>query len=76
MNHRSAMGKDRSLVFRVCKDQRGAGAIEYGLIACVVALVVVYAAARGVSPRLVYQWTALATSFSSEGSDSETSTLP
>jgi Flp pilus assembly pilin Flp len=47
------VGRDRFSISRFFKDEAGAGAIEYGLLACIVALVVVFAAAKGVSPKLL-----------------------
>ena len=47
------VGRDRFSICRFLKDEAGAGVIEYGLLACIVALVVVFAAAKGVSPKLL-----------------------
>jgi len=47
------VGRDRFSIGRFLKDEAGAGVIEYGLLACIVALVVVFAAAKGVSPKLL-----------------------
>ena len=70
------MERGELLVFRFCKDECGAGAIEYGLISCLVALVVDYAVAKGLTPTLVYQWAAVMVKLSGDDDGSATSTLP
>ena len=47
------VGRDRLSISCFLRDEAGAGAIEYGLLACIVALVVVFAAAKGMSPQLL-----------------------
>ena len=46
-----AVARVRKLLTRLCGDQAGASAVEHALLACVVALVIVFAVAKGFSPR-------------------------
>ena len=45
------MGRVRGLLTRFCGDHSGASAVEHALLACVVALVIVFAVAKEFSPR-------------------------
>jgi hypothetical protein len=45
------VGRVRGLLTRFGGDHSGASAVEHALLACVVALVVVFAVAKGFSPR-------------------------
>ena len=49
------VGRVRFWVRRFCANEGGASVIQHGLLACVFALVIVYAAARGVSPTTIYE---------------------
>jgi Flp pilus assembly pilin Flp len=70
------MKRGEPLGFCFCKDERGASAIEYGLISCLIALVVVYAAAKGLTPTLVYQWAAVMAKLPGDDDGGATSTFP
>jgi Flp pilus assembly pilin Flp len=49
------VGRERFFVRRFLRDESGASSIEHALLACIFALVVVYAVASGVSPAAVYE---------------------
>ena len=49
------MGRVLASIRRFCANEGGASVIEHGLLACVFALVIVYAAARGVTPTAIYE---------------------
>jgi Flp pilus assembly pilin Flp len=48
------VGRDRLSAGRLFRNESGATSIEHGLLACIFALVIVYAVASGFSPKTIY----------------------
>jgi Flp pilus assembly pilin Flp len=60
------VGRDRISAGRFFRDESGATSIEHALLACIFALVIVYAVATGLSPAAVYGRIASMTGFLSD----------
>jgi Flp pilus assembly pilin Flp len=54
VEHHDPVGRDRFSAGRFGRDESGASSIEHGLLACIFALVIVYAVAIGFTPGAVY----------------------
>jgi Flp pilus assembly pilin Flp len=54
VEHHDPVGRDRFSAGCFGRDESGASSIEHGLLACIFALVIVYAVAIGFTPGTVY----------------------
>jgi Flp pilus assembly pilin Flp len=59
------VGRDRFSASHFLRDESGASSIEHALLACIFALVIVYAVASGLSPATIYGRVASMTGFMS-----------